>query len=308
MRLALLCALCSVPLLAGGQEAVVPEVPTVSLSARAKLMSDVLAELGEQTHILMVAYPFTAERRVTIEIKDEPLPQALDDLAVAAVATWDATYILLPQGGPFGPQDQPPCWERPPQTTVTLSGGSGPMDKITSALTALSAAPIGYVPEVASRTVTTAPAQDAPLEDVLSQIKGDHLTWTRGFWFSPVDRAAIFGRYANLPPEEREQRVLRHVEQMMRLNKADVRQALEARQREVVSLDPEERAAEIERYATEIRSGINVLNSLSPAVRDKAREAMQIFFEIGLEVYRELSEEEQLETTPIIEAMGELRR
>jgi len=164
------------------------------------------------------------------------------------------------------------------------------------------------MPEVAPVALTTQPVTDATLEEVLSNVKGDHVTWARGFWFAPIDRAAVFGRYANLPPNEREERVLRHVEQMMRLNRVDVRQALEARHREVAGLDASQREAEIQRYAAEVRSGIGVLNALSPEVRDKAREAMQIFFEIGLEVYRDLTEDEQLEATPVIEAMGELRR
>jgi hypothetical protein len=95
---------------------------------------------------------------------------------------------------------------------------------------------------------------------------------------------------------------------MLRLNKDDVRRALETRHRDLTATDPKVREAEIQRYADEIRSGINVLNTLSSDVRDKARDAMQVFFEVGLLVYRELTEEEQLETTPVIEAMGELKR
>lgn len=308
MRLLLTWALLCTPALALGQGSDAPTSPTVSVSARSELLGDVLARLREQTNALIVADPFTADRRITLEIKDEPLPQALDELAVAAVATWDAAYLLIHNGEAYGPQDQPPGWARPPQTTLTLSGGSGPADTVTAALTNLSCAPVGYAPDLASAVVTTRPGQNASLEDVLSSVQGDHLTWARGFWLAPIDRAAIFGRYANLPQAEREQRVLRHVEQMLRLNKDDVRQALEARHREVAGMSEAERQAQIQRYADEIRSGIGVLNTLTGEVRDKAREAMQIFFEIGLLVYRDLSEDEQLEATPIIEAMGELKR
>ncbi len=73
-------------------------------------------------------------------------------------------------------------------------------------------------------------------------------------------------------------------------------------------MSAEQREAQIQHYADEIRSGVDVLNTLTGEVRDRAREAMQVFFEIGLLVYRDLSEDEQLEATPIIEAMGELRR
>jgi len=308
MRLIILSALLCLARLGGSQETPAPTVPTVSVSAQAELLSDVLARIQEQTGILIVAHPFAAKRRITVEVQDQPLPQALDTLAVAAVATWDSGYILLPAGGAYGPEGQPAGWVRPPQTTISLSGGTGTVDKITNALTNLSAAPVGYLPELETVTVTTAPAKDVPLEQVLSQIKGDHLTWARGYWLAPIDRAAVFGRYANLSAEEREQRVLRHTEQMLRLNRDDVRQALEARHRDLAGLDAATREAEIQRYAAEIRAGVDVLNAVSHETRDKAREAMQIFFEIGLEVYRDLTEEEQLETTPIIEAMGELQR
>jgi hypothetical protein len=167
---------------------------------------------------------------------------------------------------------------------------------------------VGYTPSLASLVVTTKPEQNAALEDVLSSVQGDHLTWARGFWFAPIDRAAVFGRYANLPPAEREQRVLRHVEQMLRLNKDDVRRALEARHREVAGMTQAQREAQIQHYADEIRAGVQVLNTLTGDVRDRARDAMEIFFEIGLLVYRDLSEDEQLEATPVIEAMGELQR
>jgi hypothetical protein len=307
MRLTSIWALLGVVALASGQDATAPPQPTVTLSAKAELLQDVLDRLQAQTHILMVADPFTAERRVTLEVNSAPLGEALDALAVAAVATWDAAYILT-DGGPFGPQDQPAGWQRPPQTRLTLSGGSGSAEKITAALTNLSCAPVGYTPSLASLVVTTKPEQNAALEDVLSSVQGDHLTWARGFWFAPIDRAAVFGRYANLPPAEREQRVLRHVEQMLRLNKDDVRRALEARHREVAGMTQAQREAQIQHYADEIRAGVQVLNTLTGDVRDRARDAMEIFFEIGLLVYRDLSEDEQLEATPVIEAMGELQR
>jgi hypothetical protein len=295
-------------MLARGQEGVAAPLPTVSVSAQAELLDDVLAKLRDETHIMIAAVPFTGQRRVTVDVKDKPLTEALDELAKCSVASWDAGYILVHNDGPHGPAAQPPGWQTPPQTKLTLSGGTGSADQITTALTNLSCAPVGYAPDVAPLVLTTQPATDAPLETVLSAVKGDHLTWTRGFWLAPIDRAAVFGRYAHLPPEECEQRVLRHVEQMMRLNKDDVRQALEARHREVAGMTTATREAEIQRYADEIRAGITVLNTLSPEVRDKAREAMQIFFEIGLQVYRDLTEDEQLEATPIIEAMGELHR
>jgi len=308
MRWVPVCASFCLPLLAIGQEEAATPVPTVSVSAQAELLDDVLARLRNETHIPIAAAPFTGQRRVTVDLEDKPLAEALNELAKAAVATWDAGYLLVHNGGPYEATSEPPGWQKPPQTSLTLSGGSGSADQITTALTNLSSAPVGYTPDVAPLTVTTQAATDAPLETVLSAVKGDHLTWTRGFWLAPIDRAAVFGRYAHLPPEDREQRVLRHVEQMMRLNKDDVRQALEARHREVAGMTSTTREAEIQRYADEIRAGIDVLNTLSPEVRDKAREAMQIFFEIGLQVYRDLTEDEQLEATPIIEAIGELHR
>lgn len=308
MLLLLLWALFSARVPSSAQEGGELGSPVISVSANARLLSDVLADLTKQTGMLMVADPFSGARRITVEVSSKPLTEALNELAVAAVATWDSGYIIVPTGGPYGPESQPSGWERPPQTSVTLSGGSAPVEKIAAALTNLSAAPVGYAPGTESIIVTTQPTENASLEEVLSQLQGDRLTWTRGIWFAPIDRAAVFGRYSRLPPEAQEERVLRHVEQMLRLRKDDVRQALEARHREVAGMDPATRQAEIQRYAQEIRNGINVLNGLSSAVRDRAREAMQIFFEIGLEVYRDLTEEEQLETTPIIEAMGELQR
>ncbi len=223
MRLVLAWAVLCTPALTLAQEPAATAPPTVSVSAKAELLSDVLAGLHEQTDVLIAADPFTAERRVTVEIESKPLPEALDALAVAAVATWDAAYILIPNGGTLGPEASAAGWSRPPQVPVTLSGGSGPADKIAATLTCLSCAPVGYTPEVASVVVTTQAQQNASLEDVLSTMKGAHLTWTRGFWFAPIDRAAVFGRYASLPTAEREERVMRHVEQMLRLNKDDVR-------------------------------------------------------------------------------------
>jgi len=308
MRLVLMWATLYAGVPALGQEPAVGPLPVVSVSAKAELLSDVLTRLQEQTGVLMVADAFTADRRVTVEVENRPLAEALDALAVAAVATWDAAYLLTYNGGTHGPQQEPPGWERPAQVPLSLSGGSGAAETITAALTALSCAPVGYTPDLASKVVTTRPGENTPLETVLTAVQGDDVTWTRGFWFAPIDRAAVFGRYVKLPPAERERRVLRHVEQMLRLNKDDVRQALEARHREVAGMTQAQREAQVEHYANEIRSGIEVLNSLTGEVRDRAREAMQIFFEIGLLVYRDLSEDEQLEATPIIEAMGELRR
>jgi len=308
MRLTLVWAFALVPRLAVGQEPTAPPTATVSLAAKAELLSDVLARLQEQTGVLMMADPFTAERRVTVEIVDRPLTEVLDALAVAAVATWDPAYLLTRNAGPHGPLAEPAGWVRPPQVPLTLSGGSGPAETITAALTSLSCAAVGYTPELAAAQITTRPEQNAPLETVLTDVQSDHVTWTRGFWFAPIDRAAVFGRYAKLPTQEREERVLRHVEQMLRLNRDDVRQALEARHRDIAGMTQAQRDAQIQRYADEIRSGVDVLNTLTGEVRDRAREAMQVFFEIGLLVYRDLSEDEQLEATPIIEAMGELNR
>jgi hypothetical protein len=284
------------------------DVPIVSVNAKAEVLSDVLAGLQDQAGALIVAEPFAGRRRVTVEITDAPLPVALDQLAIAGVSSWDSAYILVPEGGPYGPQDTPPGWNRPAQTTLSLLGGSGTVDDITRALTNKCAAPVGYLPELEETIVSTQPAEDAPLEDVLGQVNGDNLAWTRGFWLAPIDRAAVFGRYASLPPEQREEAVLRHTEQMLRLNEEDVRQALEARHRQFSSLDAKERADVIQRYADQVRDGIGVLNMLSTDARKKARDAMRVFFDIGLEVYRDLTEEEQIETTPIIEAMGELER
>jgi hypothetical protein len=234
--------------------------------------------------------------------------EALDRLAQATVATWDSAYLLTPSGGQYGPQTTPPGWTRPPQVTLTLSGGSGAVSDIAQALTDLSGAPVGYLPALEHARLTTRPAKSASLEDVLSQIQGQGITWTRGFWLAPIDRAAVFARYAHLPSGEREAAVLHHAEQMLKLNKADVRDALVARHREFATLSAEQRQQRIQQYANEVRAGIAVLNSLSPQVRVEARKAMQVFSDMGLDVYRDLTEEEQIETTPIIEAMGELKR
>ncbi|MGQ9733161.1 MAG: hypothetical protein ACUVX8_18035, partial [Candidatus Zipacnadales bacterium] len=253
--------------------------------------------------------PFAGSRRITVDIQNLPLSEALDVLAIAGVASWDSAYLFVSEDScAFGPATTPVDWVRPAQAPVTLHGGTGTLETITRALTNLSAVPVGYAPELEQLVVSTTPCQEAPLEEVLNQVNGVHLTWTRGFWLSPIDRAAVFGRYANLPPDVREKCVVRHLEQMLRLNREDVRQALAARHREFTAMDPKDRQTQIERYAAEIRAGVEVLNSLSPEVRNKAREAMTVFFEMGLEVYRDLTEEEQLETIPIIEAMGELRR
>lgn len=310
MTAAIILALSCCPQAARAQdEGVEPKaVPTVTVSARAELLSEILAQVCEQTSVLVVAEPFAGRRRVTVELDGTPLPEALDQLAIAGVASWDSAYLLIPVGGSFGPEDMPPCWERPPQTRLSLLGGSGTVDEIARAITNKCAAPVGYLPELEERTASTQPAEDATLEDVLAQVNGEDLTWTRGFWLAPIDRAAVFGRYANLPPEQREERVLRHTEQMLRLNEEDVRQALQARHRQFTALSPSERKDVIQRYADQVREGIGVLNMLNSDARKQARDAMQVFFKIGLEVYRELTEEEQIETTPIIEAMGELER
>lgn len=310
MRFLTILALCCAGHLGLAQDQVAKaaEVPTVTIDAKAELLADVLAGVCEQTGTLVVAEPFAGKRRVTVQIDCAPLPEALDELAIAGVTSWDNAYILVPEGGPFGPDETPPGWERPAQTTLSLSGGSGTVDDITRAITNKCAAPIGYLPELEETIISTQPAEAAALEDVLAQVNGENLTWTRGFWLAPIDRAAVFGRYESLPAEQREARVLRHTEQMLRLNEEDVRQALEARHRQFSALDPAERRDVIQRYADQVRDGIGVLNMLSSEVRKQARDAMRVFFDIGLEVYRDLTEEEQIETTPIIEAMGELER
>jgi len=285
-----------------------PSQPTVTLSAKADLLSDVLAQVREQTHVAVTADAFANQRRVTVDLDAQPLTQALDALAVAAVSAWDPAYILVPTDASFGPQTTPAGWTRPPQAPLALSGGSGGIDSITRTLTNMSAAAVGYLPELGERRVSTLPAPGASLEDVLSQLQAPGITWTRGYWLASIDRAAVFRRFSVLPAEQREALVLQHAEQMLRFDPEGVRQALMARHREFSALGPDERVNEIERYAEEIRQGIAVLNTLSPEVRSKTRDAMRVFLDQGLIVYRDLTEEEQIEATPIIEAMGELKR
>lgn len=300
---ALLCA-CLAPL----PPVTADVVPTVSVVANAELTSDVLARVSEDTGLIILADPFVARRRMTVDLKDVPLPEALDQLSAASVATWDSAYILVPTDAGHGPEDTPPCWARPPQCSLSLSGGTGSADMVTRAITNKCAAPMGYAPALAEATIATKPAEDASLEDVLAAVGDGGYTWTRGFWFAPIDRAAVFGRYASLPMDVREERVLRHTDQMLRLDKEAVRQALFDRHRDFSALSPADREAEIDMYAEQIRTGIAVLNSLGSEVRDRAREGMRVFFDMGLEVYRDLTEDEQIEATPIIEAMGELER
>jgi len=282
--------------------------PTVTLSAKAELLSDVLAQVREQTHVAVTADAFANQRRVTVELEAEPLTEALDALAVAAVSAWDPAYILVPTDDLSGPQTTPAGWIRPSQAPLALAGGSGDIETITRTLTNMCAAAVGYLPGLTDRRVSTLPAQGASLEDVLSELQAPGLTWTRGYWLASIDRAAVFRRFSVLPTKQREALVLQHAEQMLRFDPEDVRQALMARHREFSALSPDERAMEIERHAEEIREGIAVLNTLSPEVRSKTRAAMRVFFDQGLIVYRDLTEEEQIQATPIIEAMGELKR
>ena len=282
--------------------------PTVTVSAKAELLQDVLARVREQTGVVVAADAFATRRRVTVEINAKPLTEALGALATAAVSAWDPAYILVPASSGFSSETTPVGWERPPQTALTLSGGSGTVDEITRKLSNLCAAAVGFMPDKADRRVATQPAQGASLEDVLSALDAPGLKWTRGYWLASIDRAAVFERFASLPPEQREALVLRHAQQMLKFNSADVRQALMARNREFTALSAAQREQQIQRYAEEIRAGIGVLNALSPSVRAAARDAMRVFFDQGLLVYRDLTQEEQIETTPIIEAMGELRR
>ncbi|HJN17889.1 MAG TPA: hypothetical protein QGH10_20480, partial [Armatimonadota bacterium] len=284
------------------------DAPTVTVQATAELASSVLARVSEGTGIVVACDPFVARRRITVDIKDAAFMDALETLSIAAVATWDSAYLCVPADGESGPDVTPPGWVRPPQTVLSLSGGTGACAKILETLTSKCAAPIGHLPGAGKVQITTAKCDGATLEEVLTGITGDNFTWTRGFWLAPIDRAAVFGRYANLPMEQREERVLRHTDQMLMLNKDDVRQALSARHRELSALPESVRLAHIDVYAEQIRAGITVLNTLSSDVRDRARDGMKIFFDMGLDVYRDLTEDEQIETTPIMEAMGELVR
>ncbi len=304
----ILAALTCLAGLALASAAWADEQPTVTVSAKAELLQDVLARVREQTGVVVAADAFATKRRVTVEITAKPLTEALGALATSAVCAWDAAYILVPASSGYGPEKTPVGWERPPQTPLTLSGGSGTVDEITRKLSNLCAAAVGFMPDMADRRVATQPAKAAPLEDVLSALDAPGVKWTRGYWLASIDRAAVFERFASLPPEQREALVLRHAQQMLKFNSADVRQALMARNREFTALSASQREQQIQRYAEEIRAGIGVLNTLSPSVRAAARDAMRVFFDQGLLVYRDLTEEEQIETTPIIEAMGELKR
>ncbi len=305
MRVGLVCLLCCLPhsLIAQAVDA-----PTVTIEATAELASSVLERVSEQTGLVVAGDVFVNDRRITVDFQAVPLDEALEALAIASVATWDSAYMIVStEQAPDGPAT-PACWIRPPQTTLTLSGGSGLVEEIAGTLTDKCAAPIGYLPGLADARIITQKTDDAPIEDVLSGITGDNVAWTRGFWLAPIDRAAVFGRYATLPMEQCQERVLRHTEQMLKLDEDDVRQALFARHREFSALPADQREADIQVYAEQIRAGIAVLNTLSSEVRDRARSGMRIFFDVGLDVYRDLTIDEQIETTPIMEAMGELER
>jgi len=282
--------------------------PAASVTAHGRLLGEAVADVTHQTGALIVADPNVAERRIEVEITGAPLDQVLEQLAIAAVGTWDSAYLLVPASSPFAGTTAP-GWQTPLQVPITLQGGTADIADVTRALTLLSAASVGYDLSLADAKITTQPCTNTPLEAALdAAAAAGGLAVAKGFRIMPIDRAAIFGRYGVLPPQQREAQALHDAQQMLRLDPEAVRRVLEQRHREFAKLEDSARTRQIDEYAQEIRQGIQVLNTLPPAVRATVRDAMRVFFDQGMLVYRDLTLEEQLEATPIIEAMGELER
>ena len=300
--LAWCAALCGSLALAQGA------APQISIHVTSRPLGYIAEKLREQAGVPVYAHDDVDSRRMTtVSVSGTDLDTALTSIGVASLSASDYAYIVMPaEAAAQAPKWD--GWKKPQSVKFDLEAREVTWDEAADLLTMKSGALVGVSGAIGEQRISLPAVFGGDIEQVLNQIAGPPLAVVRGVLLVGLDRTSIFARLSAFPQAGREQMVKDLVAKLQAIDGKEVVKVLRREQREFRKLPKGERVRFIKRAAEKMTVGVDVLNGLSPDVRETAREALRPFFDAGLEVYQELTEEEQLETTPMIEAMGKLKR
>jgi hypothetical protein len=276
-----------------------------SLHMTSRSLSQVAEELSAQSNVPIIVHPDVVDRVVTVSIGNASLEEALTQLGMQSLCAWDYAHLLLPLD--YGPDQRPPNWKEPASIPLDLPGGQTRLTEFAERISISSGALVCAAGEVADREVTVAGGNGLAVSQALDQL-GETVLVRPGYCIVGLDRASLFARYGVLPLEVREAAVRDVVELLNKIRPKIIERVLRREQREFRKREDNDRRETLGRVAREMSQGIEVLNGLPKATRDEVREALQPYFETGMEIYQALPLEEQLEYTPVVEAMGKLKR
>ncbi len=282
--------------------------PKISIHVTSRPLGYIAQQVREQARVPLYAHEdIDGRRMVTVSVSGRDLVAVLNSICLCSLSAWDYAYIVMPaEAAAQSPQWN--GWQKPPSVRFDLEARETTWDEAADLLTIKSGALVGVSSDIAQQKVALPATQGAEIEQILERVAGPPVAVVRGILLVGLDRTSIFARLSAFPRAQREQMVLKLIAQLEAVKSKDIERVLRREQREFRKLPKKERIRFIKRAAENMTVGVQVLNGLSPEVRERAREALQRCFDAGLEIYQDLTEEEQIETTPMIEAMGKLKR